>query len=656
MPAAGLYLRYCKFILGILPADPNRARIRERALRVRVARAEAEARGASRRLADVRERSDSEAAEFERARADRDRATRSWEATVRTLEQPRFRAAIAELGLDFRVDEVLRVAWVTAFAAAILIAPLVIAAVLVGSPSLAAVSLGTAFAAPIGAFLFVASYPEIAANRLRVQSLGKAPEAVNYMAMALRLSPSLDRAVAFAAENAEEPLGTQLRRVLWSVLMRRPSGIEDAFLAFAREWAAGDEDLKQALFTLRASSLERSDEARERALEKAREIAFAGTQRRMRDYAASLRGPTTALFALGVLLPMIIGAMLPLLSLGGLGGGAFGAPVTAGPNPALIVIALDVAFPAATAAFAWYILGRRPGTLGAPDIQPENRGRAMHAAIAAGLGIAALSTAWLPLGSMAALSPAWALAASLGGYLLLRQREAKRARDEIKALEQELPDALFLLGNRIAEGHPIEAALRSVAASMEGTEVARLFRRIDFTLQLTRGSLVEALFGTGGVLRGFPSRTVRAAMRLVVDAAAKDPIGAGRAIVDLSNHLRELLHLDREVRRELSPIVDAMKSTATFFGPLVLGVTAGMYVLLAKAFAGVLVFSLPPSTFLAAVAIYLVFTVTGIAYFATGIEHGPDPVEFRFSLGRSLPLALTTFTLALAGAVVGLGI
>ncbi len=642
----GVYARYCTAILTRFPASVERFRARERRNRAAAAAAAAAARDAERRYESAREESVVAASDLARMRKECETAKRQREAQTKLVEQREFRAAMADLAMSFRLDEVFRVATVTAILVAMVVSVPLGLAVSSRSPSLTALAIALVIGAPVTTFAFLASYPEIAARRLRALTVGKAPEAVNYLAMALRLNPSLDRAIAFAAASADEPVASRLRKVLWNVLMRSPPGVEDAFLEFARDWTQGDEELKQSLFTLRASSLERSDETREAALDKARDVAFSGTQRRMRDYADSLRAPTTALFALGVLLPMMIGAMLPLLSLGGLGSGTVGTGGMAGPDPWLTVIALDVAFPAALAGFAWHVLGRRPGTLAAPEVGPTMASRRVSVGVAAICGLVGVGLALLPLGPLAPLLPAFALASSLATFLLLQYRGPKRERDAVKRLEREVPDALFLLGNRIAEGQPLETALVSVADSMAGSPASAFFRRIEQALRLSHGSVGDILFGGEGVVATVPSRAVRGAMRLVVEASGKDPIGAGRAIVDLSNHLRELLHLDREVRRELGSVVDAMRSTAMFFGPLVLGVTAGMYVLLARAFAGIVSFSLSPSLFIAAVGVYLMFAVVAIVYFTTGIEHGPDPIEFRFALGKALPVAVGTFAAA----------
>src|SRR5206468_10752332 len=89
---------------------------------------------------------------------------------------------------------------------------------------------------PVASYACLAGYPEALARRLRVASLGCAPEAVNYMAMSMRVVPALDRAVEFAAHHTEEPLASRLRGLIWDVYLRDPPGVEAAFLRFAGQW------------------------------------------------------------------------------------------------------------------------------------------------------------------------------------------------------------------------------------------------------------------------------------------------------------------------------------------------------------------------------------------------------------------------------------
>ncbi|MEW5761228.1 MAG: hypothetical protein AB1779_10745, partial [Candidatus Thermoplasmatota archaeon] len=169
---------------------------------------------------------------------------------------------------------------------------------------------------PLFVLIFLRNYPISLAERIKVHTLGRMPEVINYLVMSMRLSPSLNKAIGFAAENVDEPMATALKKMLWDVYMRKYNSIEDAFLAFAYEWGEWNDDFKRSLYAVRSAELESSIEGIHRGLEKATDIILTGTKRRMENFVYSLTSPTFVLFSLGILLPMILGAMLPMASMG----------------------------------------------------------------------------------------------------------------------------------------------------------------------------------------------------------------------------------------------------------------------------------------------------------------------------------------------------
>ena len=500
--------------------------------------------------------------------------------------------------------------------------------------------------APLLAAHAILGHPATRAKRLRLAALGETPEAVSYLAMSLRVRPSLDRAIAFAGDHTEGPFAVHLRRVLWDVHLRTRTRIEDAFLRLADEWGEWNEELKRALYAIAHAVREGSRDGLPRALDRARDLVFEGTRRRWQDYAAGLKGPTTALFALGVLLPLIIGSMLPLLSLSSFSPTSLEIPDPPPGDPLPWIVLLDVVFPAATFAFAHHVASRRPGlAVGARPLAWNARvGLALApapAAVIAGLVLPSSVSPLLVLGGVVA-------GVSLALFTATNKAQGERKRTD--ALEEAFPDALFQLGSRLGEGRGLEDAFFAVADGLGRTPAGDLFARIARSLRLGGGTVEAALFGPRGALRDVRCRTVRASLRMAVDLATKDPQTAGRALLEMSAHLRDLRGVERDLRAELRPTVDAMRATATFFAPVVLGVTGALYGLLARAFASVASLPMPPATFHAALGVYLLLATGAIQHFATRIDTGGDPGAFGAALARALPVAYGVFAVTLSAA------
>lgn len=544
------------------------------------------------------------------------------------------------------------------------------------------VLVGVAFV-PLILYLYLSNYVVNLGNRLRIQTLGRAPEAVHYMVMSMRLTPALDKAVKFASENVGEPLAASLKKVLWDVSTRAHASIEDSFMAFAEEWGSWNEDFKRSMYSIRMATHEKTEEGLSRNLEKALDTILTGTRRKIEEFASSLQTPTTVLFGLGILLPMIIGAMLPLLMLtnatsllgsntvGGLGnanstGGASGySPFGSSQNLSAsnqlslnvgLVILMDVLFPLIAYAYSSQILGKRPGTLKpptAPDVEEFSRDFSLAVSVAAGIGVSAVAFPVYQgyLGSF--LTPLYELFPILGVaggaslYYYLRTVARVRARKSLQQLEAEFPDALYQVGSRMVEGLSFEQALERTSDAMTGSQTSVLFRRILHGIRVSGRTSEEVIFGGPegpGVLAAYPSHMVEMSMRELLEAVTKGAEAVGRTIVPTAQYLRELRQVDDTIRTSLKSTVSMMTGTAVAFAPLVMGMTGALYLLLSNVFQSGLPVSIP--VFFTVMGVYLLEIVVIIAYFTVGVEHGGDETTFRSKLGSSLVLSAGVFVVA----------
>jgi hypothetical protein len=152
-----------------------------------------------------------------------------------------------------------------------------------------------------------------------------------------------------------------------------------------------------------------------------------------------------------------------------------------------------------------------------------------------------------------------------------------------------------------------------------------------------------------GVLNNIPSRTIKASMKTVVGSVGKDASAAGGVIINVSNYLRDIKKVEHDIKSSLSQTVEMMKSTGILFAPLVMGITASLYVLLSKEFSAI-----PGSTqllsndiFFLVIGIYLVLMVVITTYFSVGIEYGEDKVELKYSIGSAVPIAVLVYAVSL---------
>ncbi len=79
---------------------------------------------------------------------------------------------------------------------------------------------------------------------------------------------------------------------------------------------------------------------------------------------------------------------------------------------------------------------------------------------------------------------------------------------------------------------------------------------------------------------GLESPLINKSLIAVAECSSKDPSVAGKVAMNLAQNINDLREGRAKIREELRGIVDMMRSTAVFFAPLVLGVTASLMIVL----------------------------------------------------------------------------
>ncbi len=584
---------------------------------------------------------------------------KAFEKSERKYKREDFQRRMKFLNLDFNYEQVLTFSIflsVLSFVIAItgialftfFFAPSLYIVVIYGAPAVTVI--------PSLTLIISMNYPEIAERRLKASSIGELPETINFMTMSMRINPSLHRAITFASKNSEEPISSGLKQITWKVYMREKASLEEAFLDFALRWGEWNENLKRSLYSIRSSLLEKTDEGFRNALERANEQIIEGTKQDVKDFTNSLKTPTTILFAIGILLPLIIGAMLPMAALGGLDISTMTAGTENVSNEnsivslPLVVLFMNIISPLGAFLYSYHIVGKRPGTKTPPNIQ-EKENRLFHLLISSiifvGIGLI-ISFFYSSLNFYMPIPFILLVILPTSYFLLATTYKSRKKRRHISKMEKEFPDALFQLGSRIAEGCSVEKALIKTSSSLEETKIGELFEEITSTLRISRLSLEEALFGDKGIIKDHPSKTIKTTMKTVLKIAEKDPEKAGNTIMNIANYQQDLQEMDKEIKNMLSKSVQMMRGTAMVFAPIVMGIISSLYFMLEDVFTGLgAVDLISPVAFSSTLSLYLVLMAGVITYFTKGIENSLDSVEFRYSLGKTILIAMTVYSFAL---------
>lgn len=468
--------------------------------------------------------------------------------------------------------------------------------------------------------------PCLLALARRTRALGRTPDLVARAVLRMRIEPSPERAAVFAAESGEGSLAESLRA---HVRRGRATG-ENALVEFGAEWAEWYPELERAFgLVAAASSMDRLD--RDRTLDRALDGVLDGTRTRMREFAASVGRPVTALYAFGVLLPTALVALLPAA-------GAAGVGVTT----ATVVVVYDLALPVAVVTAGVWLVVRRPVAFPPPDVDRTHPEVPDRRWTAAGPGILAAGSGWVVARRMLPewAGPVAALGLGVGCSLWLYYRPVVAVYDHVREVESGLTDALSLVGRRVANGVAVETALAAAAADLDGAMGTVLDRAVTRQRQLNVG-VRDAFLGPHGALADVPSPRVRGSVTLL-GLAAREGSPVGPALLALSDHAGELRRVERESRQDLAKVCGTLRNTGSLFGPMVAGATVAMADGIATgpalAGGGETLPGLGP-----AVAGYALAFAVALPALATSLSRGFDGPLVGYQVGRSLCLATPVY-------------
>lgn len=508
--------------------------------------------------------------------------------------------------------------------------PVLVGAFVLGRANLIAAACIVSGLLPFLAKGALAAYPSSLAAKRAFAVLKDSPEATNLMIMSIRHDASISKAIAFASRR-RSPFSKELRRCVWEVLMGRESGFEEALHSLGRRWAKFSSELNTSLDALVTASREPTKEGRRRALDRANSAMVSGAKRRIEEYALSLSAPSMVMFALGILLPLMVGSFLPMLSwnIWSLDAAEASPSLAAGGLTAETVFVMNILFPAVALLVAMNAISRHPMDTARGVPRADGRlARSAHIAVAGAASAVAFTIVWTFVsGEM--LYPLLLLAGTIPWATLLLSIGGRNSDGDNEDVPGDLEDALFQTGARMLEGENFEAALSHAGWRRSSGSCAR---RLSYRSNVVGQDFESAAVGEG-LARG--GSNILEGMRIVRDAATKDEMDAGALAMDLSAYLKDLQQIESSLRSRLRPTVSMMKMTTYALGPVVMGVTFAIYMSLAS-MTGPGDSASSAGAFMVLLGVYLAETDFVVGYFVWGIEGKKGLRALAGSIGLSL--------------------
>jgi len=294
---------------------------------------------------------------------------------------------------------------------------------------------------------------------------------------------------------------------------------------------------------------------KDRMLDEAADIGLQSVKEMGRSYGSSLTVPCMAVFGIGIMVPMILMSIIPMLNIGGM----FGSRTI---DEGMIVLITLIIVPAIILMVSLYIRNINPFLSGSSF--DFNIAFALPLLLSVPLAMVYPQMEDDPSGLyLFSVVPSCIVSVIL---MVSAIRSAKRTR----SCEQAMMDSVFDIGNRMISGSNFET---SVVDSLSSRKECR-----DLAVEIDRGF---------AMCRGEVGESIRTAVREISEEMSStlcsiqscsgiDNEDAGRLAMSLGKQLLSRNQAARELEMSLKSTTDMMLGTAMVFAPMVLGMSISM--------------------------------------------------------------------------------
>ncbi len=471
-------------------------------------------------------------------------------------------------------------------------------------------------------FYYAYSAPKRLANIWRLKASSQMVPAILYVVVYMKHTSNLERAIQFASQHLDSPLALDFRKVFYDVEVGKFSTIKQSLDSYLQTWRDYAPEFIEAFHLIESSLFEPSEAQRVAILEKSLQVILDGVYEKMLKYSREIRSPLTNIYMLGIILPTLGLALLPLAST--LLGGAI--------QWQHVFIFFNIIIPFFVYYMTSEVLLKRPGGYGETSVLELNpdypkfiskKPWMISLMIALPLLIIGLLPFLLqvdfltsalnlksdytfaelnipffedllifdfktldsgsqvgPFGPVGVLLSLF-IPLSIGMFFAIsykmKTKELIRSRSQTKELENEFTTSLFQLGNRLGDGTPAEIAFAKVSESTQGQRTQNFFALVNQNIQQFGMSVENAIFNPQrGAIVYYPSALISTSMRILVESVKKGLQVAARSLMSISEYVKNIRKINERLRDLLAEIVSDMKSNMTFLAPLLAGIVVGL--------------------------------------------------------------------------------
>ncbi|MEM2956185.1 MAG: hypothetical protein QW041_01235 [Candidatus Pacearchaeota archaeon] len=573
-----------------------------------------------------------------------------------------------------------------------------------------------AFLISIFIYFYVSSLPEKISQQWKLKASSQMVPAILYIVVYMKHTSNLERAIKFASQHLQPPLSLDFKKILWDVETGKYTTIKESLDSYLEGWRTYSPEFIESFHLIESSLYEPSEARRIAVLEKALSVILDGVYDKMLKYTHDVQAPLTNLYMLGIVLPTLAIALLPLAS-----------TLLAGTIKWwYVAIFFNLIIPF----FVYYltsgVLVKRPGGYGDTEmleLNPEypyykssiHYYKALIVAIPffiigiiplmvyfgffpdysfkeIGMQFPSLEEMKIfgfidgkgPFG-LGALILSFFIPLSIASFLWIsyssKTKKILKMKEETLKLESEFSSSLFQLGNRLGDNIPAEMAFGRVAESSKGTATEGFFRTVNSNIQQFGMSVKEAIFNSSrGAIIYYPSELIRTSMEILVESVKQGLQVAANAMISISQYVKNIGKINERLKDLLADIISSMKSNMSFLAPLLAGIVVGLAAMittiltklqqmlslpggenipLAGSTLGNLTKSfnleamIPPYWLQIVVGIYLIEIIYILSITLVSVESGVDKLKEKSEIARNMKAGILLYILtALAASLI----
>lgn len=578
-------------------------------------------------------------------------------------------------------------------------------------------------------FYYLNTMPARLEQKWRLKASSQMVPCILYLVVYMRHTSNLERAIRFASQHLQPPLSLDLKKIFWQVETAKFATIKDALDAYLETWREYSLEFIEAFHLIESSLYEPNESRRISILEKSLEVMLDGVHEKMLHYTHDVKSPITNIYMLGIVLPTLGLALLPLAST--LLQGAI--------QWYHVAILFNIIVPFSVFYMTNQILSKRPGGFGETELLERNPNykyykdkshyfsAAMialpflligllplffHLGLADALGLQSdytfeeLGLSFLgnqkifdfkidpdtnttvgpfgPIALLLSILVPLSIALFFATAYKLKTQKLIATRTETKKFEQEFSSSIFQLGNRLADGIPAEMAFGRVANSLKGTPTAGFFNMVNTNIQQVGMSVEQAIFNRSrGAINYYPSELIKTSMQILIESVKKGLQVAARALMAISDYVKNIHKVNERLRDLLAEITSGMKSNMGFLAPILAAIVIGLASMITMilgrlqlmlavgeissetTLAGFgnlgaidkmfpIVKMIPPYWLQIIVGIYLIEIIFILTQTLVTIESGEDRLKEKAEISKMLMTGITLYTIATLISIIAL--